>query len=377
MNKITPSQIRAAYDSQAPHSEPLPHDGIQDGLYFGLPFEEYLAERRLSFHGCKHILVSPLTFWSHCVDPTREDVDTKARMIGRAFHARILEGEAVFKTLFAVKPENDGEYAEGGERLREMCGDLGLKKSGTIAEMCARILEANPEAKLWPERMKAFYAENAGKDLLTDEQWRQIEIPARTIHMHPEAQNAFRGGHAEVSVLWTDPATGVRMKCRVDYLKIKSNVELKTFSNQQELPISKAVARAVTGRKYHMQARIQIEAIERAKQFVAEGNVHGPVPADWLKAFAEQPEHQLVWVFIQQGAVPEVRLRKFARHVRGATSGATENLLWTHGWDCYREALRIYRECIEHYGPDPSVPWLSPEPMRPFQDEEFGAWAFE
>lgn len=352
--------------------------GLADGLYFDLPFEDYVAEPRFSFHLGKALLISPLTAWADYVDPDREDIDTKARKMGRALHCRLLEGEAVFRERFAVKPENNGDYLDGSDELKNRCGELGLPKNGTIAAMCDRILEADPDALLWPVFMKAWAAENEGKTILTEAQWRETELRARIAPMHPDLERgAFQGGYPEVSILWTDRETGVRCKNRIDWLKVKSLIELKTFSNQSELPIGKAVARALTGRKYHMQGRIELEAVQQAKRFAAAGAVAGPVDPEWLKAFAEQIDHQLVWVFIQSGRVPEIRVRRFERHVRGAAAGSTENLHWTHGEDCFRQALREYRDCLEHYGNDASTPWVSPEPMRAFQDEEFGAWSFE
>lgn len=350
---------------------------LDDGVYFGLPFEQYLAERRFSFHFGKDMLISPLTAWAHYVDPTREDEDTKAQLLGRAFHTRILEGASAFNARFAVKPENDGNYLETGDQLAERCAALGVTKGGTIAERCARILEKEPDAKLWPVVMKEWFAANEGKDVLTAEQWRNIEVPARTVHAHSELGSAFNGGYPEVSIFYTDEETGIRAKSRIDYLKVKSEIEVKTFSNQNDLPISKAVARTMIGRRYHMQGRMELEAVRHAKRLVREGKVFGEPEPKWLTAFAEHPEHALIWVFVQQGRVPEIRARKFERYVRGAADGATENLHWTHGWDCYRSAIEKYAICLQHYGNDPSVPWLAPEPMRAFQDEEFGAWSFE
>lgn len=350
---------------------------LADGVYFDLPFEAYLAEQRFSFHLGKSLLISSLTAWAEYIDPTRTDNDTHARKMGRALHCRLLEGEAVFRENFAVKIENDGSYLEGKKELEARCIELGLPKSGNTDELCARIAAKDPEAKLWASVLADWMDANEEKTILTHEQWRETEMRARIVPMHPELANAFQGGLPEVSVLWTDEETGIQCKSRLDWLKVKSAVELKTFSNPSELPISKAIARTLTGRRYHMQGRMELEAIRHAKKFVTEGNVSGDVDPEWLEAFATHPEHQLVWVFVQQGRVPEIRVRQFKQYIRGAADGSTENLLWSHGWDCYRAALATYQECLQHYGADPSAPWVSPEPMRAFDDEEFGAWSFE
>jgi hypothetical protein len=41
------------------------------------------------------------------------------------------------------------------------------------------------------------------------------------IERHEELSKAFSRGHAEVSLFWYCPKTGVPMKMRVDYLKLK------------------------------------------------------------------------------------------------------------------------------------------------------------
>lgn len=350
---------------------------LPDGVYFNLPFEQYLAERRFSFHLGKAILISPLTAWSGYVDPTREDEDTTARKMGRALHCRLLEGEESFSERFAVKPENDGSYLEGKKELETRCVELCVPKSGNTDELCDRILDKDPDAKLWAVRLAEWEQETEGKTILTQAQWRETEIRARIAPMHPDLKNAFVGGIPEVSILYTDEETGVQCKTRIDLLRVKALIELKTFSNARELPIKKAVANTTSAQKYNMQARIELEAVRRAKDFARKGLVHGEIDQAWLTAFAEHPDHQFVWVFIQQGKVPEIRVRKFERYVRGASEGATENLHWSHGWDLYRVALVEYRDCLLHYGTDPNVPWLSPEPMRPFQDDEFGVWSFD
>lgn len=349
---------------------------MEDGIYFGLDFDQYRAVPALSYSGAKDLLISPLTYWANHVDPSRRDEDTGATRIGQAFHTRILEGAAVFAERFAIKPENDGSYIEGIEELRARCKELDLKVGGSTADLCARILAADPSEKLWAKHLENFNAGAEGKSIITAEQWQQVEVPARIISAHPAAGKAFQGGYPEVSILWTDPELQIRCKTRVDYLKIKAALELKTFSNPQELPIDAAVARAVGVRKYHMQARVILDAIGKAKAMATAGKVHGDVDPGWLAEFIAT-DQTFVWVFIQQGHVPEIRVREFRRTVPGAAEGATETLLWSAGWSAWRVAAERYAECRAHYGDDPETPWMAPDPMRALSDDELPMWALQ
>ena len=55
--------------------------------------------------------------------------------------------------------------------------------------------------------------------------------------MHQAAARAMTGGYSEVSIFWIDPGSGVRLKARLDYLKVKAIVDLKTFSNSLGKPV--------------------------------------------------------------------------------------------------------------------------------------------
>ena len=55
-----------------------------------------------------------------------------------------------------------------------------------------------------------------------------LEAMKDSLMNHTIASNMFSGGEAEQSFFWTDPETGIRMKCRPDYLIEKVVVDLKT-----------------------------------------------------------------------------------------------------------------------------------------------------
>jgi hypothetical protein len=60
-----------------------------------------------------------------------------------------------------------------------------------------------------------------------------VRAIAGSIRAHPIASEAFRGGEAEVTLIWSDPETGVPCKARPDYLSAHAGwlVDLKTAAS--------------------------------------------------------------------------------------------------------------------------------------------------
>lgn len=346
------------------------------GIYFGMSNEEYQAVPALGSGGIKDLFVSPLTYWiGSPLNPYREDGGSAAKDKGSAFHKRLLEGQEAFALRYAVKPDKADypEALDGAKALQERCAELGLKKSGTIAELCARIKEADPEAQLWPEIVAAFEAENAGKEFVKAETMAEIDRHARIVEVHEGTMNAFRGGCPEVSMFWTDER-GIPCKLRADYLKVRAAVDLKSFSNPLGLPVDEAVGRAMASYKYHAQGVHYLDGIEAVKAMYREMGpeiVRGEAPGrDWLDAFAAPGRHRFVFVFLETGAVPNVRIREI---VPAEKEGAERNAYWIAAEMIIEKAKETYLACMEHYGP--GTPWVDPQPMRAFRDEDFPLYA--
>ena len=349
------------------------------GIHFGLEEAVYHADPSLSNSGILKLRVSPLTYWMNSsLNPDRVEEETEAKIRGKAFHKRLLEGADVFKDSYAVKPNPD-DYPgllDGVDTLRKRCEALGLKKNGTLAEMAARIHEVQPNVWLWPLIMAEFEGTVGDRIPIPFKLAAQIERHAKIVESHPGTEKAFRGGHSEVSIFWVDDETGVPMKVRVDYLKIKAAVDIKTFTNPMDLPLDEVVARNVATNKHMAQAVTYIDGIEQAKALYRKHGmkvVYGTAPpAAWLDAFAEPAPHAFMFVFLEAGNVPNVRIREIRRTER---QGASENLYWQAGQAIYRQGIARFKECLDHYGTE--LPWVDPQPARPFVDTDFPGWAFE
>src|SRR5205085_1736602 len=87
----------------------------EPGVYFGMPEEEYHRAFALSATGIKHLRISPLDFWARSpLNAERIADESEARIIGRAYHKRIIEGQRAFAARYAA----DLDPAEYPEALR-------------------------------------------------------------------------------------------------------------------------------------------------------------------------------------------------------------------------------------------------------------------
>ncbi|MEU9670339.1 PD-(D/E)XK nuclease-like domain-containing protein [Streptomyces bobili] len=103
--------------------------------------------------------------------------------------------------------------------------------------------------------------------LLTKEH-EQVQTMADAIRRHPIAGGLFAPdtGRAELSIYWTDPATGVRCRVRPDWLKempgLALAVDYKTITKADPTTAS----RAIKDHSYHQQDAFYIDGIWAALQ---------------------------------------------------------------------------------------------------------------
>ncbi len=350
----------------------------EPGIYLGMPFEEYLADPSLSNSGIQDLRVSPLTYWVNSVlNPNREPDDTEAKDTGSAFHKRILEGKEAFEAAYAPKLEREDypNALKSGDELKAYCETLQLKKSGTLAELSARIREVDAVVELWTEIEAEHLKRHEGKEFLSKSLIERIQLAASFLESSPETAPLFTGGFPEVSVFWIDETTGVRMKARFDYLTLDTITDLKTFSNSQGKPLAEAVTSAIASYGYGTQAVIYLDAVQQAKRMLREqgfaavhlGERYASAAFDfegWFKQLAAARDHRFVFVFQESGRVPNIAIRQFSRNMNFYDISAFT----------YEFMLRRYRECMDRWGP--SVPWAEPPTVEELADEDFPLWAF-
>ena len=135
--------------------DPWPWETPECGIYFNMPFEEYLAIPCLQSSTIKDLLKSPTMFWSKSwMNPLHDDFkkDIQAYLDGRAYHTRILEGKAIYDTQFAPDYEDDPNDAT------VIRTSIDLKKALKLAKLpvsfknkdegVERLLAAKPYARV-------------------------------------------------------------------------------------------------------------------------------------------------------------------------------------------------------------------------------------
>lgn len=347
---------------------PLVH---ASGVYFGMSEEEYHGALALSASGIKWLRVSTLDWWARSplnLDREEEE-DTEAKTIGKAYHKRIIEGREAFDAAYAatIDPTEYPDAIRTIEDLKQGIADCGGPTKGLSGlrkdALIERLLDLDPSAQIW-DRLVADHASSCGeREQLPAKLMHKIEIAAAMIERHPDLSKAFTGGRPEVSIFWRDEQTGTPMKARLDYLKSRAIVDLKSFDHQGR-PIDKAIARSVAAYKYHIQVRFYLDAVTQAKRLIRAGHVYGETDADYLSSIAASESHTFMFVWQAKGVAPLARGKVMP-----------PGLTLSNARDEIDYAKHVWARCWEAFGPDD--PWLDTAGISTFDDTDFPAFINE
>ena len=199
--------------------------------------------------------------------------DTPALLFGRAAHKYVLETYDFF-TEFAVAPNCDRRTKEGKET--------------------------------WAK----FIEESEGKDVITEEQFKQIEDMRNAMLATPFVSKLINGEH-EVSYFWTDEDTGLKCKVRPDSInhKLKIICDYKTCDNAE----TQQFMRQAINLGYDLQSSYYIDGVK----------------ANTGKDY--------IFVFIAQEKKPP-----YAVNILQA-----DDVFIRSGRDVYKSMLQTYKDCFE------------------------------
>lgn len=257
------------------------------------------------------------------------------------------------------------------------------ERAAVKADWVDQLLELDPEAQVFMRLQQAHARVNAGKTFISADQHAELEIAAAMIERDPELKFAFTGGHAEVVLIWYCPVTGVPMKAKVDYLKIKRIIDLKSIGNQRERSIENAIRFEIATYHYNIQPCVYFEGANVVRQLVREHGAsavhscedHATIDASAFEAMhadrvgyalkwaSHQQPDEWLWVFQQKGAAPITRGVWFPR---GAVKMVTDDIV--------SRAKRLFREFGTAFGTDP---WLDVKPPYQIADEDIPLSATE
>lgn len=379
---------------------PSPENDLADGVYFNLKEKEYHALPRLSASGICNLLVSPATFWFESwLNPERQDDDTPARVLGRAYHTGRLEPHRLDELFFPElnKEDYDGLLTDTAIKaeLKEL--DQPQTKAGEgVLERAHRLRAAGYEGKIWHLDLEEWENEKGDRTPIPAHFWNDIETDMNRLRQSPEIVELLTGGAAEVSILWTCEESGIKMKARLDYLKPNMIVDLKTFQNSARKRLDQAIADAFRYNRYYIQAAVYWHAVE----LIRAGKI-GIVDAteDQAKLFeaiASNPRPLAVWyVFQEKGGVPnlvayeigmlnvhasadfyEVGIDDATVRQRVRDSLAHKSALMMKAQVEIRQAKADFATYSEVYSE--GEPWLPVTPLRALDDQSFnGFWLEE
>src|SRR5262245_22880549 len=132
-------------------------------------------------------------------------------------------------------------------------------------------------------------AERDGIEILKPAVMREVLQAGGSITLNPHLARAFQGGIPEVSVFWVDEQ-GIACKCRLDWLKPRTIVDIKKCANARERPFDVAVLLAIAEYRYDVSARHYLDGFRYLYQFAAEGRVFGDCPlTSWWTAWIAAP----------------------------------------------------------------------------------------
>jgi exodeoxyribonuclease VIII len=177
-------------------------------------FDEYRALPGVNLSTLKEMGRSP-AHYQHRLSHAR--ADSAAFLLGRATHTAVLEPDRF--------------------PLEYLVWDGGLRRG-----------------KKWEN----FRDANRGRSILTAGEYELCLALRNAVAANPYAREHLATGDAEQAITWTDPATGIECKARVDWLGAKSRLDLKTAKSAEP----DAFGRAAHTYAYPMQAAFITDGCE-------------------------------------------------------------------------------------------------------------------
>lgn len=346
---------------------------LQDGIYFHMPEDQYHALERLSASGIKSLMISPLQYYTENFDESFVRRESVFMVKGKAYHKRILEGQDAFSDAYVKRLEKsdiDGVLDTQAD-LKEWCKYHGLAVSGTKPALTERIIDAAPEmaSKIFELALQSHNQRYQRQVHIASEDMIEIERAA-TIMESSDLAMLFSNGIPEVSILWTDEVSGVQCKARIDYLKTKQIVDLKTFSNSKRKPIHSCVSQAIAYEKYNIQAVHYSQGLQAVIKLINDGKAH--IDDNENNDFIQQlilNSQEFVFVFQETGQVNNCAARKFCKK----TSGMKNNY-WYSTEDILLDMRVKYSEFMKSHGRNKA--WYEHLGVEDFDDSDFPLWMF-
>jgi hypothetical protein len=200
---------------------------------------------------------------------------TPAQRIGTMFHALLLEPDEFDRThvLPCVIPEGALVTVDD---IKGALKDAGEKVTGTKSELTERLKAVRPESIFADEVKQQFAISNAGRTIMTHEEWEQLRNMRDAVMAHPAASALLSvQGWAELSAFWVDGQTGELCRCRPDFWR-KDGVLVDVKTTEDASP--EEFARSIANWRYHVQHAMYVDGITETLLQASERNLNSAFP---------------------------------------------------------------------------------------------------
>lgn len=202
---------------------------MEDGIYHDIPEAEYHALPYVSQSMIKAFLHSPESCWRNYVSDDRNSNDTASKDFGSALHSACLLGwDHMLKTFApAFDPSHYPDALNTVADIKGLLKDNGLKVSGTKSDLKERLLSSGVDAQFIDD-IRADHED--GRTIISA--WSNLEELYNVIDVY----GVYKKGEKEITIIWTDEATGLKCKCRLDFvgdvIRDLKTIKLQQFSSR-------------------------------------------------------------------------------------------------------------------------------------------------
>ena len=256
------------------------------GLHEGVPFDVYASWDAVSNSRLSLFAISPAHYQVGFKEPT------KSMDVGSVVHSVVLE-DAQYAVIppFNLDDEN-----------KDKKGNPSTSKATTY----------------YKHRVEVFAAAHEHEAIVSQDTYDMAMGVREAIQNHESTKDAFTGGRAEVSMLWRDEGTGLVCKGRVDYLRAKRFIDLKSTASCQQFESS------ISRFGYHRQVTFYMEGLRACT-----GSHYEP----WICACETDPPFGVRCAPVGLDAL-------VAGHdeLRDLLEGVAE-CLFTDVWECYTDPV--------------------------------------
>lgn len=354
---------------------------LPDGVYLGLDFEDYLAQRgRLgSTDKSKLHQAQEGYWWQTPMNPYYKPKRAEHLVEGEAIHALLLEGLAAYEARFIVEPDPqdhpDALFTIPQIKAAFERANIALTKTGSWVkeDWVAAVQSHLPHLTVWDAVYAAFDDTRGDRkpvsarfDFEVRAMWEcalDNDGPAAADLRNLLSTASQFPVLAEVSVLYTDP-DGLRHRARFDKLLPTFTMDLKSVGNWSGRQLRHKVDGLIKDNGYDIQLADYQHARRRGFQMVLEDELRlvGGTDAQRTHLLAmanydltHKPDWS--WLFFQKPDCTAGRAPVLLP-LKEAWAGPYHR----SGWRKRQRALALYRDCMERFGL--AQPWSRVEPLH-------------